>query len=439
MGESLLADQKQRLVSLDAFRGITIAAMVLVNNPGSWGRMYPPLGHAPWDGWTPTDFVFPFFLFIVGVAMTFSFDRRRESGSDKIRLIAHAFRRSLILVLLGFFLGAFSGSKWWNMASYTMIIIGISLVYSHEPILSLGRSTRKKAKKIAGWSLLAAGVVLFIATLEQFGGQRIPGVLQRIAWCYFAATLIMLATTWKGRLVWTLLLLNLYWLIVRYLDAPAWHEMTTPDAPDGVPFPGRLHDFIDSIIFGKNLYRLRPDPEGLLSTLPAIATVLLGSLTGTWLKTSHAPRDKAIAMACAGGVLILAGLCMDSFFPINKKIWSSSYVVFAGGWAMVVLAFCYWLLDILHWRWWGWPFLVLGTNAILVFWASTMMAIAMSRHLRWTIDGKTIDLKTWLYQTFYTANFESAQFASLMWALSFVTLWVLLTWPFYRSKIFLKV
>ncbi len=441
MGESLLADQKQRLVSLDVFRGITIASMVLVNNPGSWGNLYAPLGHARWDGWTPTDFVFPFFLFIVGVAMTFSFDRRAQSGADKGRLIAHAFRRSLILMLLGFFVGAFGNLKWWNMAAYVMIFAGLTLVYSSEPLLSLGKTDIEKAKKIGGWTLLAAGVITFYASLEQFGSQRIPGVLQRIAWCYFAATFIMLWTTWKGRLVWTILILNAYWLIVRYLDAPADYiiPIRGADAPEGALFPGRLHDWIDVKIFGDHLYSRRPDPEGLLSTLPAIATVLCGSLTGPWLKTKHDARDKAIAMACMGGILILAGLCMDTFFPINKKIWTSSYVVFCAGWAMAILAMCYYLVDIRKWRLWSMPFVVLGTNAILVYWASTMMSVSMSRHFKWmTAAGTETNLRSWLY-SFYTANIDPPKLESLAWALSYVILWVLLTIPFYRNKIFLKV
>ncbi len=439
MAETILATEQQRLVSLDAFRGLTIASMVMVNNPGSWSHMYAPLRHAPWDGWTPTDFVFPFFLFIVGVAMTFSFDRRMQAGADRLRLIAHAFRRSLILILLGFSIGAFSGGKWWNMTSYAMIIAGLYFVYSSEPLLSLGRTQREKLNKLTGWALLIAGVIVFIASLGQFGDQRIPGVLQRIAWCYFGVSIIMVLTTWKGRLLWTLVILNAYWIVMQYFDAPADYEMTNRDAPEGVPFAGTLNDWVDTRIFGDNLYRRRPDPEGLLSTFPAMATVLLGTLTGTWLKTAWDRRDKVIGMACMGGVLIIAGLCMDLYFPINKKIWSSSFVVFTAGWAMSILAVCYYFIDVKMWKRWSLPFVVFGTNAILLFWAATIMALTMSRYIRFTVDEETIALRTWLYRNIYTANIETPELASLMWALSYLVLWCLLLYPFYRKKIFLKV
>ncbi len=439
MAETVLAGEQQRLVSLDAFRGLTIASMVLVNNPGSWAHMYAPLGHAQWDGWTPTDFVFPFFLFIVGVAMTFSFDKRIGAGADRWRMFAHVVRRSAILIILGFSIGAFSGGKWWNMTSYAMMLAGFWFVFSREPLFSFGETAADKRNKLLGWGLLGGGVILFLASLGEFGSQRIPGVLQRIAWCYFGVSIIMLLTSWKGRLLWAIVIVWGYWIIMRYFDAPEGYEMARRDPPEGVPFPGKLNDWLDTQIFGDNLYRRRPDPEGLLSTLPAMATVLVGTLTGTWLKTAWERRDKVIGMACMGGVLILAGLCMETFFPINKKIWSSSFVVFTAGWAMTILAVCYYFIDVQMWKRWSLPLVVFGTNAILLFWASTIMALTMSRYIRFTVDEETIALRTWLYRNIYTANIETPELASFMWGISYVILWCLLLYPLYRKKIFLKV
>ncbi len=425
MADTLLAGEDKRLISLDAFRGLTIASMVLVNNAGSWPP-YPPLQHAPWDGWTPTDFVFPFFLFIVGVAMTFSFDRRLAEGADRLRLFAHVFRRSAILMILGFSIGAFAGGKWWNMTAYAMLIAGLYFVYSSTPILSTGRPGRERRNKLIGWGLLSAGVVLFLASLGEFGQQRIPGVLQRIAWCYFGVSLIMLLTTWKGRLLWTIVILNAYWLIMRYFDAPADYEMPRPDAPDDAPFRGRLNDWIDTMVFGDYPWGLRPDPEGLLSTLPAMGTVLFGALTGTWLKSAWDRRDKAIGLACAGGVLIIAGLCMDLYFPINKKLWSSSFVVFTAGWAMAILAACYYVMDVKMWRRWSLPLLVFGTNAILLYWAASLVTHSITHDIRFDVAEQTYTLQAFLYQRLFEANFEPREFASLLWSLSYVALWCLL-------------
>lgn len=447
MAESLLASQKERLVSLDVFRGITIASMVLVNNPGSWGNMYAPLGHAQWDGWTPTDFVFPFFLFIVGVAMTFSFDRRLREGASRLGLFAQVFRRSTILVILGFSLGAIRGPKWWDLVSYALILAGLAMLYS-ERAGGIVQAQREARDRVLAWLLAAGGalalligVVLFLSPLSEFGGQRVPGVLQRIAACYFGASLIMFFTGWRGRVLWVLGILIGYWLIMRYLDAPEGHELAPRDPPADAPFPGLLNDWLDQKIFGRNLYsRGRPDPEGLLSTLPAIATVLLGALTGTVLKIREWSKlDKAFAMAAAGGALIIAGLCMEVFFPINKKIWSSSFVIFTGGWALTILALCYYLLDIKQWRFWSLPFVILGTNAILVFWASTFMAIRMGATQLTLADGTEISLRGWLYRTLVTNHVEDPQLASLMWGIGYVALWVILTAPLYYKRIFLKV
>lgn len=459
-----------RLVSLDVFRGITIAAMVLVNNPGSWGHIYAPLGHAPWDGWTPTDFIFPFFLFIVGVAMTFSFDKRLARGDSHSKLFEGVVHRTLILFALGMLMAAFPNMR--LSAPWLLLIVGLYTCASpdkEDPALE----AKWRRRRPIGYGLIGVGALWFLLDLGHFNGPvrassfaqifpltndngggivRVPGVLQRIALCYFFASIIMMKFGLLGRIAWTLGLINLYWLIMKYIQPPAGFSILTEgknfvqDAPAGAPFPGLLNDWIDRALLGEHLYRYRPDPEGLLSTLPAISTTLSGILAGTWLHTHHDKATKAVGMFIAGSVLFIIGLCMDIWFPINKKIWTSSYVVFVTGWALIGLALCYWANDVKGWRRWSAPFMVFGTNAILIFFCSGILARLMSMI---KIGGENaVDSKTWIYRNICIEFFGklgedgvrmSDKNASLSFAIGFVLFWLLVTIPLYRMRIFLKV
>lgn len=437
MAESLLAGKSERLTSLDAFRGTTIALMVLVNNPGSWGQLYKPVAHAHWDGWTPTDFVFPFFLFIVGVAMTFSFDKRREHGQGKGRLIAQVIRRSIIIFLLGLLLGAFP--EWGKMMPYLLLITGLGFFYADEPVLGFTASTRATRNKLIGIGLILAGTIWFMANFGNFTA-RVPGVLARIAVCYFFASFIVLYTGIRGRVIWTAAILLIYYLVMKFIDAPASHEFAAAenlvrDAPPDAPFTGRLNDWIDVKLLGdSHLYRHRPDPEGILSTIPAIATVLLGVLAGNWLKSARGKNQKALGLVAGAVALLIIGQAMHYEFPINKKIWSSSFVVFMAGWSLVFLAIMYWIMDIWGKQKWAMPLLVFGTNAIFIF----FMAGIGSRLLSIIkVDG--VSLKSFLYGNYYTSWIEPPKLASLCWAISYILLWLLLTYPLYRKKIFIKV
>ncbi len=449
-------------MSLDAFRGLTIAGMVLVNNPGSWGKIYAPLEHAQWDGWTPTDFVFPFFLYIMGVAMTFSFDKRLNRGDSKLRLFEQVVRRSIILYLLALIAG-------WMfvplvLIPYIMILAGISFIYMDEPILGFGTSPKTKRNKMIGWGLVGAAIVwlasYYFQTVSKDPEQtriiigRVPGVLARISLCYLCASVIMLNTKLWGRVAWTLFLINIYWLIMKYIHAPAGFAIAdgpglTRDAPMDAPFPGDLNAWIDLKLFGSHLYSHRPDPEGLLSTIPAIATVLCGVLTGMFLHTDRSRHEKALIMFVAGNVLIIAGACMDMYFPINKKIWSSSYVIFCAGWALALLAPCYYIIDVKGYKKWSVPLQVFGTNAILVFVASGMMARIMGR-IKFDVGGNTMSLKGYLYNewflkylgpgdAWFQSRFGEPELASLGFAICFVLFWLIVTYPLYKKQIFLKV
>ena len=364
-----------RLTSLDAFRGITIAAMLLVNNPGSWaaGSIYAPLRHAPWHGWTPTDLIFPFFLFIVGVAMTFSFATRVERGDDRRRLLLNALRRAAILFGLGLLLHGFPN-------------------------------------------------YLDLADL------RIPGVLQRIAVAYLAASVIFLYTGARGRIIATAVLLLGYWAVMTLVPVPG--------GAAGVLEPGQdIGAYIDRAVFGEaHLWSQSRtwDPEGLLSTLPAIATVLLGIFTGSWLRSDRDPATKTVGMFLAANAALVLGIVWNEAFPINKTLWTSSYVVFTAGMALHCLAICYWLIDVRGHRAWAKPFVIFGMNAIAAFFLSGLFA----RLLTLIRVGDTT-LKGLIYES-YTPLLSPVN-ASLAFAISFVLLWLGIMTLFYRRGIFLKV
>jgi predicted acyltransferase len=381
-----MGSSKQRLLSLDAFRGATIAGMILVNNPGTWNAIYPQLRHAAWHGWTFTDFIFPFFLWIVGVAMTLSFARRVEEGADKTHLLLHVFRRALIIFGLGLFLNGFP----------------FGLVSTHN----------------FSWDTI-----------------RIPGVLQRIAICYLIASVIFMYTGIKGQIGWVIGLLLSYWLMVTLIPVPGFGA--------GILEPnGNLCWYVDSQLLAGHTWRGAPvpgfDPEGILSTIPAIATTLLGVLTGHWLRSDRSQGDKTDWMFVSGNFLLLLGVIMDMWLPINKNLWTSSYTIFMAGWANVCLAMFYWLIDVKGYKKWATPFVIYGMNAITVFVLSGLVGRTMSL-IQWTAaDGKITNLKSAIYDNVF-APLASPMNASLLFAIAFITMMYLVVWFMYKKKWFLKV
>lgn len=357
-----------RLTSLDVFRGLTMAAMVIVNNPGDWGSVYAPLLHAEWHGWTPTDLIFPFFLFIVGVSITLS--RRTASWAS----IA---RRAAIIFVLGLFLNGF-------------------------PRFDL-----------ATW--------------------RIPGVLQRIAVCYLVAAVLyrIVAEPWLRMGARFRIALRLTAIAVALCMA-YWMIMTRVPPPGGAAGDltpeGNLGAHIDRAIMAGHLWKPRWDPEGLLSTIPALATTLFGIVAGLWIASTATPSRKA-AVLCAPGVAGIAlGYAWNPFFPINKALWTSSYVFLTAGAACLLLSVCYWIIDGRGWRGWTKPFVILGSNAIALYVASGILADTLGV----TGAGR------WTYVNVF-APIASPKNASLLYAIAnLVVLFVLLA-GMYRRRIFLRV
>jgi predicted acyltransferase len=380
------------MVSLDVFRGITIAAMILVNDPGSWSHIYAPLEHAEWNGWTPTDLIFPFFLFIVGVSMTLSFASRAAHGVTRTSLALHVVRRSAVIFAIGLFLNGFP-----DFDLHTI---------------------------------------------------RILGVLQRIALCYLAAGLLYLATCRRGSAAdgkvgvrgkvgvtaaVVVVLLVGYWALMTFVPVPGY----------GAGHLGKddnLGAYIDRALMDGHLWSESKtwDPEGLLSTLPAIATTLLGVLAGDWLRSERKSACKALGLVIAGVALMLVGQLLHPYFPINKNLWTSTYVLFTGGFGMLLLTLCYWVVDLRGWRKWAVPFLVFGMNAILAYaLAAIVSEISIDFEFRFS-GGRLRTWHGWFYDKYFIPYASPAN-ASLAFAVFFVALIFALLWPLYRKKIFVRI
>ena len=366
-----------RLVSLDVFRGLTIAGMILVNNPGTWNAIYPALKHAEWHGWTPTDFIFPFFLFIVGVSMTFSFKRRLEKGHDKNKLFFHVIKRSLILFALGMFLHLF---PYFN-----------------------------------------------------FSTVRIPGVLQRIAVVYLFASVIYLYLNKRWQIIISLLFLFGYWAVMALVPVPGYGANNlTPN--------GNLAAYIDNLLLKGHLWAQSKtwDPEGILSTFPAVVTAMIGVFSGLWLQSEKGSYEKVTGMFVVGNLMVVIGVIWNMWFPINKYIWTSSYVIFMGGMALNFLAFCYYVIEIKNIRWWTKPFMVFGTNAIASFFLSSLFSKILTLIKATDFDGKDIALKSYIFNHFFAPYFSLIN-ASLVFALVYVLFWYIIMSILYKKSIFIKV
>ena len=337
-----------------------MAAMVLVNNPGTWRAVYAPLKHADWHGLTPTDVIFPFFLFIVGVAIPLS---RPTPG----RVV----RRMAIIGALGLVLNGVPAFDW--------------------------------------------------ATI------RVPGVLQRIAVCYLVAALLFLTTSWRTQAITTAALLLGYWGAMMLVPVPGYGRGDL--GPEG-----NLAAWLDRALLGPHVLRLTRvyDPEGILSTLPAVATTLLGVLAGRWLKSDRAPVVITAGMVLAGVVGGVLGVVWDTVSPVNKALWTSSYVLLTAGLALLVFAACYAAIELRGWRRWATPFVVLGVNALLLFFLSTLVARVLTLI---EVGGAT------LQQTIFVRAFApwaAPVNASLAYAVAYLLAWWAVMWLLYRARVRLR-
>ena len=366
-----------RLLSLDIARGITMAFMIMVNNNGAhaWGSFQ----HSIWNGWTPTDLVFPCFLFVVGVSIVLSFGKRLERGDSKGQVVAGILRRSVILILLGLVVNGYPYFVWDRLRFY--------------------------------------------------------GVLQRIALCYCCVALFYLWRRDAGsKIVALAAILAGYWALMRFVPVP------------GAGIPGKDIAFLDPTqnwaawldrhIFPGRLYEGVRDPEGFLSTFPAIATTLLGLLAGLWMRSGRPRRQVALGLLAAGAGLLVLGQLWSFSFPLNKKLWTSSYVLFSGGASALLLGGLYWMIDVKGWRKaWTQPWIVFGTNAIFAYMLSELLGSTLWIKM---LHHHTTMLWTWIYTPIF-GRVHPAGLGALLYSIAFTIVCWLATYPLWRNKIFLKI
>lgn len=357
---------QRRLAALDAFRGFTIAAMILVNNPGSWDAVYAPLRHAKWNGCTPTDLIFPFFLFIAGVALALAATSARARGVPDAQFLRKCWTRALLL-------------------------IGLGLLLNGYPDFDLGR-----------W--------------------RIPGVLQRIGLVFGLAATLAVYLRARGWLLAAVALLISYVVLMTYGGdlSPA----------------GNLGAHLDRAAFGTHLWRQTWDPEGLLGTLPATVTAVIGLLTGEWLIRVDDRRRAARNLLLAGLVLLAAGLAWHPFLPINKNLWSPAFVLFTAGAALALFAVAYWLIDVRGMRTWAHPLIAIGMNSILIYVGSELLAATLWQVVR--AGEPPISASAWLYLNGFLP-WAGPFNGSLAYAFVNVLVWYLVAEALYRRRIFVRI
>lgn len=382
-----------RYLSLDVFRGITITGMILVNNPGSWSYVYAPLRHAEWHGWTPTDLIFPFFLFIVGVAMVFAFEKRLQAGYRPADLYPKIIRRTLILFALGLML---------------------NVIPTHLP----------------------EGYNFFRDTLAKV---RIMGVLQRIAVVYFIASVLVLHFSLRGLVIWSSVLLAGYWFLMK------WVPFSVYQNGEWVRYVGILDQEINLAAYVDNLILrghtwiqgryLHFDPEGILSTMPAVVTTLSGYLAGKWIRLKKDGYEKVSWLFFAGFLGVLAGNLLSYGFPVNKQLWSPSYVVLTSGMACIALAACIMMVDLKGWKAWTRPFVIFGTNALAYF---VLAGVVGRLLLMIRVGAEQVSLKSWLFLHVFQPLF-GAYNGSLAYAVTYILLWLGVMRVLYQKRIFIKI
>jgi len=367
-----------RLLSLDFFRGLTVACMILVNNPGSWAHIYGPLEHSEWNGCTPTDLVFPFFLFMVGVSVVYAMESKKADPSKHAGLLLSVLRRTVLIILLG---------------------MCLSLISKFD-----------------------------LAHL------RIPGVLFRIALVFGASALIYIKTSGKSQVIIAVVLLVGYYLLMNFVPVPGFGPANLEPATN-------LGAWVDRMVFTENhLWKFSKtwDPEGLLGTLPAIATSLIGIQTGTWLKKGKLKNSKDLAKIIVTGILlIIAALIWNEFFPINKALWTSSFVLLTAGLGIVILALSYWIIDVKGHQLIIPPFVAFGRNAITAFVLSGILPRLISS-IPFTGNGETTNLWAYINHSLLEPNF-SPNNASLISAFIVVLLIFIPIWWMYVKKVMIKI
>lgn len=399
---------RERLLSLDAFRGLTVAGMLLVNNPGTWSAIYPPLEHAEWHGWTPTDVIFPFFLFIVGITTQLSIQARRARGDDDDAIRGQIFKRGALIFLFGFLINGFPFFTWGAVE-------GVA-----DPSF-----VQRIVDRLLHW--------------------RVFGVLQRIGLAYIVSALIATRARVRTQVLVTASLLFVYWIVMTVLPVPGTGGIPgalllgKPETTMAAYWDRLLLDW-SRFGLGNHLWvnGVTWDPEGPLTTVGAICTALCGNLAGRWIAEPRSLLERLCGLFAAGAIAMMVGLMWHWSFPINKNLWTGSYVVFTAGMAAVSIGTIMWLVDLQHWRWWVKPFVIYGVNPMVAFVGSAVMARLLYSILKVSYQGQRISLEAAIYQGAF-ASWLAPRNASLAFAFCFVLFWYGVLTILYRRNIILKV
>lgn len=421
---------RERLISLDVFRGLTILLMTIVNNPGDWGNVYPPLLHADWHGCTPTDLVFPFFIFIMGVAVPLAMPDKFYDGTTFNKILV----RSLRMLCLGIFFNFFGKIQLFGLEGIPLLfgrlLITIGVGYA------LMGNFNSKVKNILAFSILAIYIFLAYSGIEAYHDVRLPGVLQRIAIVYFVVSLLYLKTSQKTQIITGIILLFGYWAVMTLIPVPGFGEANLEKGTN-------LASWLDSILLEGHMYRgtVTWDPEGILSTVPSIVNGIVGLLIGQILQQNLSKNKKSQKMAIAGIALILIGLIWNIVFPINKSLWTSSYVLYTTGLATTFLVLLYYIIDIADYKKGFKLFLIWGVNPMIVFFTSQIIpqALVMIQFQDPHKIGEQINLLNYLYGYGIAPFFNDPMLASFAGALVYVAIWTFILWIFYKNKLIFKV
>ena len=421
---------KERLISLDVFRGFTILLMTIVNNPGSWAAIYPPLAHAEWHGCTPTDLVFPFFIFIMGSAIPFAMPTKQFDYAVFNKIIV----RSLRIFCLGLFLNYFSKIELLGLEGISLLLLRLIITFAVAYALLGNFSLKIKTYLVFG--IFAILLILAYGQIEAFQEVRIPGVLQRIGIVYFFISLLYLKTNLKTQLLVAASILLGYWIVMAFVPVPGFGAANFEKGTN-------LAAWLDNLILKGHLWSFSKtwDPEGILSTLPAVATGILGMFIGQILNLKTQQTEILKKIAAVGFALLIAGLVWSLLFPLNKSLWTSSYVLYTAGIATLCLTVLYFLIDIANYKKWTKLFLIWGVNPMIVFFFSGIIPRVLSSITIQNpkIASEQINLQSYFYKFYIVPVFSNPMNASLTFAVLYAIFWSLILWVFYKNKLIFKV
>ncbi|WP_337968929.1 DUF5009 domain-containing protein [uncultured Flavobacterium sp.] len=421
---------KDRIISVDVLRGLTVLLMTVVNNPGSWDYVYPILDHAKWNGCTLADLVFPFFIFVVGIAVPLAMPIKQHKPENILKIIT----RSLRIICLGFFLYFFNSIYFLGLDGFPLLLVRLAITFIVG--YALIGDFKLKTKTILAISLFVIFLTLAYGGHENFKDVRLPGVLQRIGIVYFFVSIIYLKTTIKTQIILSSSILLGYWAIMTLIPVPGFGQSNLEPITN-------LASWLDSILLKDHMYIATKtwDPEGILSTIPTIANGIIGLLIGQLLLKPLPKLEIAKKMGIISIILIISGLLWSVFFPINKALWTSSYVLFTAGIALLLLTLIYYIVDVLEHKKWTKFLLSWGVNPMIVFFVSGILprALALIKVQNSENISEQINVRDYAYQYWISPLFENQMISSLTYSVLYILLWSCVLWYFYKKGMIFKV